>query len=85
MLISGWVPVQNLDGRPGSVFSKICSPNYNTFAKRHRQLRVKVLTLIYCLHIGQAPRCLRDLVRLPSSAISLRPLCSLDRHDLYVP
>src|SRR6218665_954848 len=26
-----------------------------------------------------------DLIRLPSSAISLRPLRSLDRHDLYVP
>ena len=28
---------------------------------------------------------LRDLIRLPSSAISLRPLRSLDRHDLFVP
>src|SRR6218665_2948584 len=26
---------------------------------------------------------LRDLIRLPSSAISLRPLRSLDRHDLF--
>jgi len=34
---------------------------------------------------GQAPRYLRDLIRLPSSAISLRPLRSLDRHDLFVP
>src|SRR6218665_1380434 len=36
-------------------------------------------------HVGQAPRYLCDLVRLPSSAISLRPLRSLDRHDLFVP
>src|SRR6218665_1687003 len=41
--------------------------------------------LIYRSHIGQAPRHLRELIRLPSSAISLRPLCSLDRHDLFVP
>ena len=44
-----------------------------------------VLTLIYRSHIGQAPRYLRDLIRLPSSAISLRPLRSVDRHDLFVP
>src|SRR6218665_2938112 len=28
---------------------------------------------------------IRDLIRLPSFAISLRPLRSLDRHDLFVP
>src|SRR6218665_827146 len=33
--------------------------------------------------VGQAPRYLRDLIRLPSSAISLCPLCSLDRNDLF--
>src|SRR6218665_392957 len=31
------------------------------------------------------PRYFHDLIRLPSSAISLRPLRSLDRHDLFVP
>src|SRR6218665_1554321 len=36
------------------------------------RIQLKVLTLIYRSHIGQAPRYLRDLVRLPSSAISLR-------------
>src|SRR6218665_1707158 len=41
--------------------------------------KLKVLTLIYRSHIGQAPRYLHDLIRLPSSAISLRPLRSLDR------
>src|SRR6218665_1780569 len=48
-------------------------------------IQLKVLTLIYCLHIGQAPRYLCDLICLPSSAISLRPLSSLDHHDLFVP
>ena len=47
--------------------------------------KLKVLTLIYRSHIGQAPRYLHDLIRLPSSAISLRPLRSLDRPDLFVP
>jgi len=42
------------------------------------------IDIIYiCSHIGQAPRYLRDLVRLPSSVISLRLL--LDRHDFFVP
>src|SRR6218665_944872 len=49
------------------------------------RIQLKVLTLIYRSHIGQAPRYLRDLIRLPSSAISLRPLRSLDRQDLFVP
>ena len=49
------------------------------------RIQLKVHTLIYRSHIGQAPTYLRDLIRLPSSAISLGPLCSLDRHDLYVP
>src|SRR6218665_4172904 len=33
-----------------------------------------VLTLIYRSHIGHDPRYLRDFIRLPSSAISLRPV-----------
>ena len=49
------------------------------------RIQLKVLTLIYRSHIGQAPRYLRDLIRLPSFVISLRPLRSLDRHDLFVP
>src|SRR6218665_1561314 len=49
------------------------------------RIQLKVLTLIYRSHIGQAPRYLRDLICLPSSAISLRPLRSLARHDLFVP
>src|SRR6218665_250352 len=49
------------------------------------RIQLKVLTLIYRSHIGRAPRYLRDRIRLPSSAISLRPLRSFDRHDLFVP
>ena len=50
------------------------------------RIQLKVLTLIYHSHIGEAPcRYLCDLIRLPSSAISLRPPGSLDRHDLFVP
>src|SRR6218665_4032144 len=49
------------------------------------RIQLKALTLIYRSHIGQAPRYLRDFIRLPSSAISLRPLRSLDLHDIFVP
>src|SRR6218665_2707176 len=49
------------------------------------RIQLKVLTLMYRSHIGQASRYLRDHIRLPSSAISLRPLRSFDRHDLFVP
>src|SRR6218665_1910975 len=48
------------------------------------RIQLKVLTLIYRSHTDQAPKYLRDLIRLPSSAISLRPLRSLDRHDFFV-
>src|SRR6218665_3358861 len=49
------------------------------------RIQLKVLTLIYRSHIGQAPRYLPDLIRLSSSAISLCLLRSLDRHDPFVP
>jgi len=45
------------------------------------RIKLKVLTLTYLSHIGQAPRYLPDLIRLPSSAISLRPIRSLDRQN----
>jgi len=44
--------------------------------------QLKILTLIYRSQIDQSPKYFRDLIRMPSSAISLRPLRSLDRHDL---
>ena len=63
------------------------------------RIQLKVLTLIYHSHIGQAPRYLRDLSPYPlaflchlsSSATPWRTwssgpwLRSLDRHDLFVP
>src|SRR6218665_470335 len=51
------------------------------------RIQLKVLTLVYRSHICwfTVPRYLRYLIRLPSSAISLRPVRSLDRHDLFVP
>src|SRR6218665_2665005 len=49
------------------------------------RIQLKVLTFIYHSHVCQAPWYLRDLIHLPSSVISLRPLHSLDRHDLFVP
>src|SRR6218665_20260 len=49
------------------------------------RIQLQVLTLIYRSHIGEPPRYLRDFIRLPFSAISLRPLRSLDSHDLFVP
>ena len=35
--------------------------------------------------MGVAPKYLRDAIRLPTSATSLRPLRSMDRRELYVP
>jgi len=49
------------------------------------RIQLKVLTLIHRSYSGLAPKYLRDLIRLPISATSLRPLHSLDRHDLLVP
>src|SRR6218665_62540 len=49
------------------------------------RIQLKVLTLIYRSHIGQAPRYLFYLIPFPSFAISLRPLHSLDRLYLFVP
>ena len=49
------------------------------------RIQLKILTLIYRSYSGYAPKYLRDLIRLPISATSLRPLRSPDRHDLFVP
>src|SRR6218665_407481 len=69
--------------RPTSLPSSMT--NHRHWLPLIARIQLKVLTLIYLSHIGQAPRYLRDLIRLPSSATSLRPLRSLDRHDLFVP
>src|SRR5688572_25038012 len=42
-----------------------------------------ILSLIYRSFTGQAPKYLCDLIRLPASATSLRPLRSLNRHELF--
>ena len=49
------------------------------------RVQLKVLSFIYRSHTGRAPKYLCDLIRLPASATSLRPLRSLNRHDLFVP
>src|SRR6218665_2576160 len=49
------------------------------------RIQLKVLTLIYRSHIGQALRYLHDLICLPSPATSIHSLRPLDRHDLFVP
>ena len=49
------------------------------------RIQLMVLALIYrAYYIGQAPKYLRDLIRLPFPAIPIRPLRSMDRHDLSV-
>src|SRR6218665_2900126 len=35
--------------------------------------------------MGVAPKYLRDVIRLPTSATSLRPLRSMERRELFVP
>src|SRR6218665_2562506 len=35
--------------------------------------------------MGVAPKYLRDTIRLPTPAFSLRPLCSLDRREHFIP
>ena len=49
------------------------------------RIQLKVLVLIYRSFSGLAPKYLCDLIRLPTSATSLRPLRSLDRLELFVP
>src|SRR5688572_29511192 len=49
-------------------------------------IQLKVLTLVYRSYSGYVPTYLCDLIQLPKSATSLRPLRSLDpRHDLLAP
>ena len=78
---SGTVP-----GNPGQLVTLVPHLRLHVWASSFStRIQLKVLTLIYHSHIDQAPSYLRDLIHLPSSAISLRPLHSLDRHDLIVP
>ena len=49
------------------------------------RIQIKVLTLFYRSYIGQSPKCLCDIICLPSSATPLHLLFSLDWNDLFVP
>src|SRR6218665_283838 len=45
----------------------------------------KVLLIVLKAQMGVAPKYLRDAIRLPTSATSLRPLRSMDRRELFFP
>src|SRR6218665_81257 len=47
------------------------------------RIEYKVLLIVLKAQMGVAPKYLRDAIRLPTSASSLRPLRSLDRRELY--
>src|SRR6218665_2519783 len=48
-------------------------------------IEYKVLLIVLKAQMGVAPKYLRDAIRLPTSASSLRPLRFLDRRELFVP
>ena len=49
------------------------------------RIEYKGLLIVLKAPMGMAPKYLRDAIRLPTSASYLRPLCSLDRRELFVP
>src|SRR6218665_1791197 len=49
------------------------------------RIAYKVLLNVLKAQMGVAPKYRRDTIRLPTSASSLHPLCSLDRRELLVP
>src|SRR6218665_2430888 len=49
------------------------------------RIEYKVLLIVLKAQMGVPPKYLRDAIRLPTSATSLRPLRSMDRRELYVP
>src|SRR6218665_1957833 len=49
------------------------------------RIEYKVLLIVLKAQMGVAPKYLRDAIRLPTSATSLRPLRSMDRRELFVP
>src|SRR6218665_1363817 len=49
------------------------------------RIEYNVLLIVLKAQMGVAPKYLRDAIRLPTSATSLRPLRSLDRRELFVP
>src|SRR6218665_530881 len=46
------------------------------------RIEYKVLLIVLKAQMGVAPKYLRDAIRLPTSATSLRPLRSMDRREL---
>src|SRR6218665_3516320 len=49
------------------------------------RIEYKVLLIVLKAQMGVAPKYLRDVILLPTSATSLRPLHSMDRRELFVP
>src|SRR6218665_3032549 len=49
------------------------------------RIEYKVLLIVLKAQMGVAPKYLRDVIRLPTSASSLPPLCSLERRELFIP
>src|SRR6218665_3563745 len=65
---------------------------FNHYIKEHihwlpisTRIEYKVLLIVLKAQMGVAPKYLRDAIRVPTSATSLRPLRSMDRRELYVP
>ena len=48
------------------------------------RIQFKVVALVLKSQLGLSPKYLKDLIRCPRSALSLRPLRSADRFDLFV-
>src|SRR6218665_2611165 len=70
----------------------ILRSNISYYIKEHLRwvpfsirIEYKVLLIVLKAQMGVAPKYLRDAIRLPTSATSLRPLRSLDRWELFVP
>src|SRR6218665_2849558 len=49
------------------------------------RIEYKVLLIVLKVQMGVAPKYLRDAIRLPTCATSLRPLRSMERRELFVP
>src|SRR6218665_1350721 len=49
------------------------------------RIEYKVFLIVLKAQMGVAPKYLCDVIRLPTSATSLRPLRSMERQELFVP
>src|SRR6218665_3077958 len=82
--------VLNAAARPIAILPRYSHISY--YIKEHlhwlpiyTRIEYKVLLIVLKAQMGVAPKYLRDVIRLPTSATSLRPLRSMDRRELYVP